>query len=177
MMILRRRMTGGGNDKFAEYVKLRTKNSSAASVSIGNILNNANMVSYVDKMFVDGIEITPTHYYDFGDSNYHDVYILYKDTTTVVGIWTANYTANLCDIPENYINFDNGAIRSHGSSGRYDTIIRAKTLPTFKQNNFIGWTLGHLWVPDNLFEDYKTAVGSSLGSNYERLHKLSDWTG
>lgn len=168
----------GGSNPFANYVKLKTKNSSSASASSGNILSNTSVVPYVDKMLVDGVEITPTNYYDFGDSNYHNVYILFKDITTIPNwaFWTANHTGNFCDIPECYIIFENNSIRGHGGSDRYDTIIRSKTMPTFGIYNFMGWTLGHLWVPDHLIEDYKAIVGTSLGSNYERLHKLSDWT-
>lgn len=177
-MELRRRMMGG-SDPFANYVKLKTKNSSSASASNGNVLSSTTVVSYVDKMLVDGAEITPTNYYDFGDSNYHNVYILFKDITTIPSgaLWTANYTANFCDIPECYTIFENSALRGHGASGRYDTIIRSNVMPTFGNYNFLAWTLGHLWVPDHLIEDYKLVVGTSLGSDYARLHKLSDWTG
>lgn len=97
-------------DIYAEFVKLKTKNVASGR----NVLGDVNL-STVEKMLVDGTEITPTKdNYVFPDDNYHDVYILFKNITTIPNsaFMVANYTINYIDFPPCYTNFGNSSIRN-----------------------------------------------------------------
>lgn len=156
-LIQRRRelLKMGGGDPFANWVKIKTKNY---GTNKNCFLCN---VSYVSRMAVDGVEVTPSQYYDFGDSDYHIVHLLYNDPITIPesGVYQDNYTSIAKDIPAIYTSFGNSALRGSGSSGICAVAIRATTMPSFGLYNWRGWTRGTLYVPTELIEDYKALTG------------------
>ena len=179
MMLRRRVMDSKSVDPYAAYVKMKTRNSSQSGNY--NILGQMYHMGYdvstwVEQMLVDGVEITPTRSYTFDDSNYHDVYILFKDITKLdeSAFQLGNYSVKFIDIPESFVTFGVSAIRALGGSQRVDILIRSTTYPTFGTNNNLGHIKGHLWIPDNLYDDY---IASPVGFSAANIHKLSDWTG
>lgn len=151
----RRELLMMGGDPFANWVKIKTKNNGT----------NKNCfrarVSDVSRMAVDGVEVTPSQYYDFGDSDYHIVHLLYNNPTMIPdnGVYQDNYTAIAKDIPAIYTSFGEQALRGSGASGKCSVAIRATTMPTFGPYNWIGWTVGTLYVPAELIADYKALTG------------------
>lgn len=167
--LLRRRFGGKKEvDPYVDWVKLRTRNVSSGY----NCYRCAS--SNIDKMLVDGVEVTPRQLYDFGDTNYHDVYLLFKNLTSLPDqtFNLSNYTRIKVDIPASFVTFGQSTLRGNGASNRVDVIIRATTYPTFEEYNFISWTSGHLWVPDSIYDTYVSNAPISVA----RIHKLSDWT-
>lgn len=158
----------GGEDPYAGWVKISTKNASGADRNCFYC-----GVSEISRMIVDGVEVSPTRLYDFGDSNYHDVFLL-PTTPTALGdntLCLSNFTIRAADIPANYTTFGDSALRALGASQRVDTAIRATTMPTFGNYNWISWTVGHLYVPSDLMSAYITLTGI----NSSRVHSLEEY--
>ena len=162
-------MGASGVDPWVDWVKIRTRNYSDATSNCFNC-----SPSYISKMLVDGVEVTPSKLYDFGDANYHNVYLLFNDLSVLPqnALSLANFTRIKVDIPASFVIFQDSAVRGSGASNRVDVILRATTYPQFGRYNFIGWNLGHLWVPDSIYDTYITNAPVAVA----RIHKLSDWT-
>lgn len=156
-------------DPYADWVKIRTCNHSGAT---SNCFNCGP--SYISKMLVDGIEVTPSKLYDFGDADYHDVYLLFDDLSTLPesAFFLSNYTRTKIDIPASFVMFGGSALRGNGAANRVDVILRATTYPTFGVYNFLAWEKGNLWVPDSIYNTYITNAPVAV----TKIHKLSDWT-
>lgn len=157
----------GGEDPYADWVKIRTRNYGTNR----NCFRCA--ASYVSRMLVDGVEVTPVGTYDFGDSDYHDVFLLFNDITSLpkTALYLDNYTATHKDIPACVASVSEEALRNSGASEGCYVAIRAASMPTFDRYNFLGWTRGNLYVPSNLIADYKTLTGLADS----KIHPLEDY--
>lgn len=158
----------GGADPWVDWIKFRVKNSSNSTLMC-NI-----QLSLIDKMVIDGVELTPVNYYDFGDTTtYHDVYVLVNDfsaTLDAMKIWQ-NSTISYADYPSKITKFGEGTLRNIGASQRCDVAIRSEIYPTFGPYNWVGWTAGHLYVPEGVYDDYVAANVITTS----HIHKLEDY--
>jgi hypothetical protein len=157
------------------FIKMKTRNNTAGY----NIFGNGTNLSTVETMLVDGVEVTPVRTYDFGDTAVHDVYIKFKNVTTIPpsAFNNGNYSRTFLDIPECVKQIGGEAIRGTGASEKSIVIIRSKTMPTFGPYNQYGWTLGQLYVPDSLYDSYiaQGAFGYKIGVS--KVHKISELGG
>lgn len=163
----RRLMEMGNKDQWKDWIKLYIRNSGS-----NNLICNIKLTT-ISKMMIDGEEVTPVNYYTFGDTDYHDVRILINGTKlygAVNSIWQ-NYTVRYADYPAKITEYEAGLLRNLGASQRVDTAIRAEQYPTFGTYNFYGWTLGHLYVPASLYDDYIAAAPIPTA----RIHLLSEY--
>lgn len=152
-----------------EPIKLITKNTSSGyNVWGGNL-------SFVDRMFVDNVEVTPVQNYTFEDNNEHEV-LIYVNTKLKVpdkAMWLEN-VALLVDIPSQFISIGSESLRNLGNvSPSSVLIIRSTTMPYIGQYNQYGQTLCDLYVPQALISNYTSlnlgfrSINAIEGSIYE----------
>lgn len=157
-LIRRRAMMSRVNNDIGA-IRLVVKNGNSP-----NIWGNRDL-SYIQRMVIDGQDVTPVNNYEFADSEFHEVLLYLLDNTTVpndafnLGL----FTRKIIDIPSSYVNFGDQSIRGIGGDKKADLIIRSKVIPTFGVYNQYGHTLGTLYVPNSLIEAY-TELGLGFGN-------------
>ena len=148
--LIRRRAMMSSIKKDIGAIRLVVKNGNRP-----NIWGNRDL-SYIQRMVVDGQDVTPVANYEFADSEYHEVLLYLWDNTTLPNnaFNIGNFTRKIIDIPSTYVNFGGESIRGIGGDQLSDLIIRSKVMPSFGLYNQYGHTVGTLYVPSSLIEAY-----------------------
>ena len=174
-------------DPFEGWVTIRTRVYDSSTIA--NIVWNGNIspsgggsprpaVSFINRMIVDdSYEISPTHFYDFGDSAYHTVRLLLNDNTNLEGmqLWANNYCINYVRFPETIVSLQQYAFRGLGASQTVNMIWRNPIPPVALGDISLGAIMAKIYVPDNSVQAYKEApYWSALAS---KIYPISQYSG
>lgn len=159
------------DDPYKDWVKFRVRNYGTET-----LINNLDL-SQISRMLIDGVDTTPVNYYNFGDTDYHDVFVLVIDydvpLNSIANVLWKNYILRYADFPAKLIHFGVSVLRNMGAAQRSDVALRAEILPSFNtpNYNFYGQTLTHFYVPSDLMSNYQSI--SNIPAS--RIHPLEEF--
>lgn len=167
-------ITATATHQYPGWIRMRTKMGQSTGTA-GWIVRTATiMTNNVSKMVVDGVEVTKNFKYDFGDSNYHTVFLLLDSSTDLPGscFYLQSGVLAYLWIPDTYKVIGASALRAMGSAS---LLWNNPSTPTsIGSNAFMNSTsTSYFYVPDASLNAYKSLSGWPAG----RTYAMSDYEG
>lgn len=159
--------------QYPGWVHMRTKKGDASATAGWIVRSSTIMSNNVSKMMVDGVEVTKNYKYDFGDSDWHTVFLLLNSSTDIPGsiFWLQSGCVQYIWIPDTYLTVGASSFRQMGSVA--SVLWNNTSTPTsIGSNAFLNFS-ANMYVPDGSLTAYKALSGWPTG----KTNALSDYSG